>query len=64
MPFEFIPGFGKISGFMTLITAIMGILWFVDRLHIYAITYVPFHFIAIGFVILLLVIRFAWNKLF
>ncbi|GAB2574948.1 hypothetical protein [Spirosoma areae] len=64
IPFSYIPGFGKLSGFLTLIAALMGILWFVDRLRIYAVTYVPFSYIVIGFVGLLLLIRFAWSRIF
>ncbi|WP_234734329.1 hypothetical protein [Tellurirhabdus bombi] len=64
IPFKYVPGFGKISGFMTLIAAVMGILWFIDRTRIYAVTYIPFAYIAIGFVGLLILIRFAWSKIF
>ncbi|RAK00016.1 hypothetical protein LX87_01713 [Larkinella arboricola] len=64
LPFAYIPGFGKLSGFMTLITAVIGILWFIDRTRIYAVTYIPFAYIAMGFVGVLLLIRFAWSKLF
>ncbi|RRB06475.1 hypothetical protein [Larkinella rosea] len=64
LPFNYIPGFGKLSGFMTLIGAVIGLLWFIDRTRIYAVTYIPFIYIVVGFVGLLLVIRFAWSKLF
>ncbi|GAB3336010.1 hypothetical protein GCM10027299_45600 [Larkinella ripae] len=64
LPFSYIPGFGKLSGFMTLIAAVIGILWFIDRTRIYAVTYIPFVYIIVGFVGMLLLIRFAWSKLF
>ena len=64
IPFEFVPAFGKLSGFVTLIFAMIGIMWFVDRLRIYAITYVPFQYIAFGFIGLLLLIRFGWKRMF
>lgn len=64
IPFSLIPGFGKISGFLTLIFALIGVMWFVDRIHLVAWTYVPFSAILIGFVLTLLAIRFAWSKLF
>ncbi len=64
LPFNFVPGFGKLSGFLTLIAALMGVLWIIDRTRIYAITYVPFTYIVIGFVALLLIIRFAWSRIF
>ncbi|GAB4044736.1 hypothetical protein [Spirosoma litoris] len=64
IPFNYIPGFGKLSSFLTLIAAVMGILWFIDRTRIYAITYVPFTYIVVGFIALLLIIRFAWSRIF
>lgn len=64
IPFALIPGFGKISGFMTLIAALIGVMWFVDRIHLVAWTYVPFTVILVGFVLALVAIRFAWSKLF
>ncbi len=64
IPFGYIPGFGKLSSFLTLIAAVMGLLWVIDRTRIYAITYIPFTYIVIGFVALLLIIRFAWQRLF
>lgn len=64
IPFEYVPAFGKLSGFVTIIFAAIGIMWFVDRLRIYAITYVPFQYIAIGFIGMLLLIRFGWKKMF
>ena len=63
MPFDYIPGFGRLSGFLTLIAAIIGIIWFIDRTRIYAIAYVPFSYIIIGFIALLLIIRFAWSRM-
>lgn len=64
MPFKYIPGFGRLSGFLTLIAALIGILWFFDRLHLVAFTYVPFTYIVVGFVALLIIIRFAWSRVF
>ena len=62
--FDLIPGFGKIAGFLTLIAALIGIMWFFDRLRLIAFMYVPFSALLIGFVLTLMVIRFAWSKLF
>lgn len=64
IPFSIIPGFGKISGFLTLITALIGLMWFFDRIHLVTFTYVPFTVIIVGFVLTLLAIRFAWSRLF
>jgi hypothetical protein len=64
IPFKLIPGFGKISGFLTLIAALIGVMWFFDRIRLVAFTYVPFSVILTGFILTLLAIRFAWSKLF
>jgi hypothetical protein len=64
LPFAYVPGFGRLSGFLTLIAALIGVLWFVDRLRLVAFTYVPFSYLLIGFVGALLLIRFAWSRLF
>lgn len=64
MPFEYVPQLERLSGFMTIITALIGILWFVDRLRLYAVTYIPFQYIIIGFIIVLVAIRYGWKKLF
>ncbi|RYF70871.1 MAG: hypothetical protein EOO39_14925 [Cytophagaceae bacterium] len=64
LPFQYIPGFGRLSSFLTLIAGLIGVLWFVDRLRLVAFTYVPFSYILIGFVALLLIIRFAWSRIF
>lgn len=64
IPFALIPGFGKLSGFLTLIFLLIGMMWFVDRIHLVAFTYVPFVAILGGFILTLLAIRFAWSKLF
>lgn len=64
LPFTYIPGFGKLSSFLTIIAAVIGLLWIVDRTRIYAISYIPFSYIIVGFVALLLLIRYAWSRLF
>ena len=64
LPFQYIPGFGRLSSFLTLIVALIGVLWFMDRLRLVAFTYVPFGYVVGGFVALLLLIRFAWSRIF
>jgi hypothetical protein len=64
IPFERIPGFDQIAGFLILITCLMGIMWVLDRLRLIAFTYIPFSYLVLGFIALLLLIRYAWSKLF
>ncbi len=62
--FDYIPGFDKISGLITMIAATLGIMWFIDRTHIYAISYLRFEVVVLIFFALLLIIRFGWSKIF
>lgn len=62
--FDYIPGFDKLSGLMMMIAATLGIMWFIDRTHIYAITYLRFEVVVLIFFVLLLVIRFGWSMIF
>ncbi|GAB3974916.1 hypothetical protein GCM10028806_31540 [Spirosoma terrae] len=64
IPFNYIPAFGKLSSALTLIAAVIGILWIIDRTRLVAITYIPFTYILGAFVVLLLLIRFAWSRIF
>jgi hypothetical protein len=59
-----IPGFDKLSGLIWMIAATLAIMWFVDRTHIYVISYLPFP-AALGiFLVLLLLIRLGWARFF
>ena len=58
---DLIPGFGKLSGLMLMIGAAMGILWFIDRTHIVAITFIPFGYVVLMFVGLLSLLMLAWR---
>ena len=58
-----IPGFDKLSGLIMIIAATLGIMWFIDKTRIWVITYLPFQYVLIFFVALLLIIRFGWSKL-
>jgi len=63
---ERIPGFGKISGLMMMIFAALVLMWIVDRTRIFvvAFTYMPFYYVLLVFIGLLLAIRFGWKRLF
>ncbi len=59
-----IPGFDKLSGLILMISATLAIMWFVDRTHIYVISFLPFHVALLIFAGLLLLIRFGWTQFF
>lgn len=57
-----IPGFGKLTGLILMISSILVIMWFLDKTHIYVFSYMPFFQVVLLIVFLLVVIRLAWNK--
>jgi len=57
--FEDIPGFGKITGLIMVIAALLILMWVFDKTHIIAITFMPFYYVIIIFVVLLVAIRFG-----
>ncbi|MDZ4708179.1 MAG: hypothetical protein SH818_07210 [Saprospiraceae bacterium] len=59
---DFIPGFGKLTGLIVMISAILIIMWFLDKTHIYVFSYMPFFQVVLLLVVLLIVIRLAWRK--
>jgi hypothetical protein len=63
LPFEYIPGFEKLIGLSTIIFALMGLMWFIDRTHIYAFSMIPFSYIIIGFVAIIIFIRFGMSRM-
>lgn len=64
IPFQYLPGLGSLSGMMTLAVGLLGIMWLLDRMRLYAFVQVPFVYLVVGFVGLLLLIRYGWTKLF
>jgi uncharacterized membrane protein len=58
-----IPGFGKIGGLVVMVTAVLLIMWFLDKTHIYVFSYMPFSQVVLIIVGLLIAIRFAWRRM-
>jgi hypothetical protein len=61
--FDNIPGFGRISGLMTLISATLIAMWLIDKTHIIAFVNIPVHYLVI-FAGLFMAIRFGMGALF
>jgi len=61
--FEQIPGFDKISGLIMIISSIIILLWFADRMRIITFTYMPFHYFILLFIGLLIAINWGAKKL-
>lgn len=60
---DYIPGFDKLSGLITMITASLAIMWFIDRTRIWVVSFVRFEVVIGIFIVLLIVIRFGWKKI-
>lgn len=58
-----IPGFGKIGGLVVMVNAVLLIMWFLDKTHIYVFSYMPFSQVVLIIVGLLIAIRFAWRRM-
>lgn len=61
---NYIPGFGRLTGLLFMILATFGIMWFIDRTRLFAITFIPIQYIGLIFIVLFLVIKFGWGRLF
>ncbi len=60
---DYIPGFDKMSGLITMITASLAIMWFIDRTRIWVVSYVRFEVVIGFFIVLLILIRFGWKRI-
>ncbi len=58
-----VPGFGRLGGLFIMITAILMIMWFLDKTHIYVFSFMPFSQVILIVIGLLVAIRFAWQRL-
>ncbi len=62
--FEDIPGFGKLSGLVMILVAMMAFMWVLEKTHIIAITFLPAQWFFFGFLAMLAIVIFGWRKLF
>lgn len=62
--FDEIPGFEKLSGLVLIIGALITLMWIFDRTHIIAITFVPFYWVLIIFLLVLFIVLLGWKKMF
>ena len=60
---DMVPGFDKISGLILIIATLMCLMWFIDKTHIYSITYMPFFVVILILVAGFLVIRMGLKKM-
>jgi hypothetical protein len=61
--FDEIPGFGRLSGLMLILGVIIILMWVLEKTHIIVISIMPFHYFIVGFIILLVLLRYGWRKI-
>ena len=64
MDMSYIPGFNKLSGLLMLITAVLCLMWIIDRTRIFAFFQLRFELVILIFIALLLMIRFGFKRAF
>lgn len=62
--FEQIPGFDKIGGLIMILASLIVLMWILEKTNIFAITVVPFTYFIVLFIVLLILIRFGWKKMY
>ena len=58
-----IPGFDKLTGLLLIVTGLLASMWILDRTHIIAITFLPFQYVILIIIVLLILIRFGWSRI-
>ncbi len=58
-----IPGFGKLSGLIWMVGAVLLIMWFMEKTRIYVFSYMPVQYVFFILIGLILVFRFGWGRL-
>ena len=57
-----IPGFGRLSGLVIMLTALFSIMWLLEKTRIYVISFMPFSTFLIFLGIILIALIFGWNR--
>lgn len=59
---DLVPGFGKLSGLMTILGILMVVMWVIDKTHIYSITFMPFYVVVLILVAGFLLVRMGLKQ--
>ena len=62
-PFEYIPGFGKLSDLIMMIASVFVLMYFLDRIHLVAWIYVPVQWLLLIVVGFLILFRFGLKRM-
>ncbi len=58
-----VPGFGRISGLVMMIFVTMVFMWILDKTRIFAITFIPFQYVILMFVVFFVIFRYGMSNL-
>ena len=59
---DYIPGFGKLSGLIMMIAAVICFMWFFDRVRLFVFSYMPIQQLLLIFIALIVLIRIGWSR--
>lgn len=62
VPLQSIPGFGKLSGLMIVLFAVFIFMWFMEKTRLIIFSYMPFYYVIILFLIVLVAVMFGLRK--
>ncbi len=58
-----IPGFGKMSALVLMITMALGFMWIIDKTRIYVFSYLPFQYVIGIFIVIMVVFRLSFSRM-
>jgi len=61
---DYVPGFGRLSGLMVMITLVLTLMWVVDRTRLWFISYLPVGYVLVIFSALLIGMYWAMGRMF
>lgn len=63
VPYEYIPGFGKLSDLIMMIASVFVLMYFLDRVHLVAWVFVPIQWLLLIVIGFLIIFRFALKRM-
>ena len=61
---KYIPGFERINGLLFMLTALISLMWILEKTHIWVITFLPFYQFLLFFMVMLIMVRLGWSRMF
>ncbi len=59
----YVPGFGRLSGLMMMIVGLISLMWIADRTRLIMFSYMPFVYVVLLFVALLVLLQWGWRRM-